>query len=132
MYFSLHPLKKGEQNIIHRGKLLKKVVEASPLTVVDVVARMKYASRNTYYSHTKDPNLSLALLKRYSVILRYDFSEDIAEMSTLVVEEEIPSYLPAPVDLQDAISQRDYYHRLYFELLEKLRKLELENRSLRK
>ncbi len=132
MYFSLHLLKKDEQNIIHRGKLLKEVVAKSELNVVQLVQRMKFRSRNTYYNHTKDPVLPVKTLMRYGKVLRYDFSQDISGMDKLVLEDGFAPYLPAPFDLEDATEQRDYYHRLYNELLEKVRRLESENAGLKK
>jgi len=125
-------LKKDKQNKIHRGELLKKVASESDLSVGEIVSRMNYASRNTFYSHLKKPDLSLGLLKRYGRVLKYDFSDDIDEIDELRLEEEISPYLTAPLNLEDATSQRDFYHRLYMELLEQVRKLEAENASLRK
>jgi hypothetical protein len=125
-------LKKDKQNKVHRGELLKKVVSESDLSVGEIVSRMNYASRNTFYSHLKKADLSLGLLKRYGRVLKYDFSEDIDEIDGLKLEEEVPSYLRAPLNLEDATSQRDFYHRLYMELLEQVRRLEAENALLRK
>jgi len=93
---------------------------------------MNYASRNTFYSHLKKADLSAGLLKRYGRVLKYDFSDDIEELSDLKFEEEVPHYLKAPLNLEDATSQRDFYHRLYMELLEEVRRLEAENATLKK
>ena len=125
-------MKKDKQNKVHRGELLKRVVSESDLSVGEIVSRMNYASRNTFYSHLKKADLSAGLLKRYGRVLKYDFSDDIEELSDLKFEEEVPHYLKAPLNLEDATSQRDFYHRLYMELLEEVRRLEAENATLKK
>ena len=132
LYFSLHVLKKVKENKVHRGELLKKVASESALSVGEIVFKMNYGSRNTFYSHLKKAELSLGLLKRYGRVLQYDFSQDIDEMSELKLEEEVPSYLRAPLNLEDATNQRDFYHRLYMELLEEVRRLEAEYVALKK
>lgn len=132
LYFSLHVLKKSKKISLHRGELLKKVAAESNLSVGEIVLRMNYSSRNTFYSHLKKRDLSLALLKRYGRVLRYDFSTDIEEMDDYKFEEDEPSYLKAPLNLEDATNQRDFYHRLYMELLEEKRRLEEEYASLKK
>lgn len=92
---------------------------------------MNYSSRNTFYNHTKRKDLSLIILQRYGRVLRYDFSSNIEEISDLMLHEDPTHYLPTPTDIADAISQRDFYHKLYMELLEKLRELERDNAALR-
>ncbi|MBC7934567.1 MAG: hypothetical protein H7Y86_04290 [Rhizobacter sp.] len=124
-------MKKDKKNTIHRGELLKRVAETSGLGVEEIVARMNYASRNTFYNHTKKEDLSLAILLRYSKVFRYDFSADVAEINDFIVQEEEPSYLPPPLNLVDATSQRDFYHKLYMALLEQVRQLEKENTALK-
>lgn len=124
-------LKKSKKSNLHRGELLKKITAESNLSVGDIVSRMGYSSRNTFYSHLKKHDLSLALLKRYGRVLHYDFSTNIEEMSNFKFAEEIPLLKP-PVNQKDATNQRDYYHRLYMELLEEKRKLEEENAALKK
>ena len=124
-------MKKDKKNTIHRGELLKRVAETSGLGVEEIVSRMNYSSRNTFYNHTKKEDLSLAILIRYSKVFRYDFSSDIEEINDFVVREEEPSYLPPPANLADATSQRDFYHKLYMGLLEQVRQLEKENASFK-
>lgn len=102
------------------------------MSVADLVTRMNYASRNTYYSHLKRADLSPGLLKRYGRILNYDFSADIPELEGLQIEEPAPAFLKAPFNLEDATSQRDYYYRLFIDLLERVRVLEEENAKLKK
>ena len=130
-YFSLQYLKKNQKNTIHRGEVLQKVAAASELTVDVLVTRMKYKSRNTFYSHVKKADLSLIILSRYGRVLRYDFAADIEEMNQFKLQEEEPGYLKGPSSLEQAVSQRDYYHKLYMDLLEKVRSLEEENEILK-
>ena len=131
MYFSLQLLKKDQKNTIHRGKILQKAVKATGMKIELLVKRMNYTSRNTFYDHTKKKDLSLALLLRYGKILKYDFSVDIEEMEELNFQEGEPPYLKAPQTLEEATSQRDFYHKSYMELLERVRELEQEISGLR-
>lgn len=96
-----------------------------------IVSRMNYSSRNTFYGHTRKKDLPLPILARYGRVFKYDFSDDIEEMNEIKVHEEEHVYLKAPIDLEDATSQRDFYHKLYMDLLEKVRALEKENAVLR-
>lgn len=93
---------------------------------------MKFKSRSSYYAHVNKANLSLALLERYGKIINHDFSAEIPEMEKQLVADEAPTYLSPASTIEEAINQRDYYHRLYNKMLEKVRILEFENAGLKK
>lgn len=94
--------------------------------------KMHYSSRNTYYYHTRQPNLSLLILKKYGKAINYDFSADLGEPKQQLVLEEDPTYLVTPQTLEEAVKQRDFYWRLYMHQLESYRKLEDELNTLKK
>lgn len=124
-------MKKDQKNRAHRGNILQAAAIASGLTIEVIVGRMKYTSRNTYYNHIKQEDLSLAILSRYGKVLRYDFGEEIEELKSLVIQEEETGYLKSPSGIEEATNQRDFYHKMYMELLEKVRSLEAELSLLR-
>ncbi|MCP9749592.1 hypothetical protein EGI32_01250 [Ferruginibacter sp. HRS2-29] len=130
MYFSLQMLDNFE-NKRHRGQVLASVAKASGMTVESIVKRLKYNSRNSFYNHTRNPDLSLAILARYGKLFNYDFSVDIEEMKAFSVKEDEGHYTNNPKSRADAINQRDYYKDLYMELLEKVRELKQEISELK-
>jgi hypothetical protein len=93
---------------------------------------MHYSSRNTYYYHTRQPNLSLLILKKYGKAISHDFSIELGEPRQQLVSEDDPTYLIAPQTLEEAVKQRDFYWKLYMHQLESYRKLEDELNTLKK
>lgn len=130
MYFSLQMLDNFE-NKRHRGEILLAVAKASGMTVESIVKRLKYNSRNSFYNHTRNPDLSLAILAKYGRLFNYDFSVDIEEMKVFSLKEDQSLYADNPKSRADAINQRDYYRELYMELLEKVRELKQEISELK-
>lgn len=127
--FSFTPLKtKKNKSKIDRGQLLRKAVESSDITVQSLMQKLKYASRNSYYGHTRNPDLSLDMLKKYGKILNYDFSRDIPEMEPYIAilgDPEI-GYMKEPKTKEEAVKQRDFYIKLYMNQLEEFRRLQEE------
>ncbi len=125
-------MKTTKQKPVHRGKALKKVAEESGLTVDEIIERMRYASRTTYYNHTRNPRLSLTILGRYGKIFKHGFYE-IPEMKLLTSKESavFGPYFKLPVTLDEAIKQLDFYYMKYMLQLEEIRKLLEENGELK-
>ncbi|MEO6130005.1 MAG: hypothetical protein ABIP30_16770 [Ferruginibacter sp.] len=122
---------KNIKNKVHRGDILREVVENSGVTIDLLIKRMGYGSRNTYYNHIKQPELSLVILKKYSHALKYDFSSEIKEMTGFILSEEEESYISVPKTIEEAVRQRDFYVKLYMSQLELYRKLQEENLGLK-
>lgn len=131
MYFSLQILKSVKQKEVHRGQLLKNAADASGMTVEAIVQKMGYSSRNTYYNHTQKQQLSFKILERYGKVLKVDFAQEIDELKPFTASEPETTYLGTPSTIEDAIRQRDYYVKLYWEKLEEFRKLEEELKTFK-
>lgn len=121
----------AKENTVHRGQVLKKAADESGLTVETIVERMHYASRNTFYNHTRREDLSVAILKRYGRVLGYDFSQDIPEVEDYGIKETDVNYLTEPKTKEEATRQRDFYLKLYMSQLEEFRKLLEEYNDLK-
>lgn len=118
---------KTNENPVHRGEVLKKAAEESGLSVEQIVERMHYASRTTFYNHTRKPSLSLSILKQYGKVLNYNFYDDIPEMKVYPAHDNsIGMYITPPKNIQEAIQQRDFYYQQYIMKLEEFRKLQEE------
>jgi len=100
---------------IHRGELLKRIVESSDLSKTVIIKKAGYKSRSSYYTHIETKDLPLDILAKYGKAVDYDFSIDIPEMKTMesFLENE------SPQTIQQAIKERDYWRDKYYNLLEK-------------
>lgn len=63
---------------MHYGELLASIVTKSGLSITWVAEQAGY-KRGTYYTHIEKPNLSLAVLQRYSKPLGYDFTKHFSQ-----------------------------------------------------
>ncbi|MGH2565218.1 MAG: hypothetical protein ACRDE5_11935, partial [Ginsengibacter sp.] len=79
--------------------------------------------RVTYYLHRQKENLSFDILKKYGRAIGHDFSEDIPGMEKFIVEEEGYAYKKDPLNLEDALRERDEWKDKYYVLLEKYAKI---------
>jgi hypothetical protein len=123
MYFSLQILKSVKQKEVHRGELLKAAADASGMTIEAIVQKMGYASRNTFYNHTRKSNLSLTILDRYAKVLKFDFSNEVEGLNNLVVSEPDVKYLTKPTNFEDALERIEYWRSRFYEELEKNNRL---------
>ncbi|MDB5200854.1 MAG: hypothetical protein JWQ27_263 [Ferruginibacter sp.] len=80
----------------------------------------------------KNPNLSLAILKKYEAVLKYSFADEIEELADFNLSEQDLGYTSEPKSKDEAIRQRDFYIKLYMELLEDFRKIKEELEGLKK
>jgi hypothetical protein len=123
----------NNQNKIHRGELLKKVVEASGKSITDLIRKLSYNSRSTYYAHTKNADLSLDILSKYSRVLGYDFTSHLSGLPIQAAESSSP-YFPEPQNLDQALIERNYWRELYkqkekeYDALEEQYKVLLQER----
>lgn len=103
-----------EKNI-HRGALLKSVVEKSDLHITQIVKRAHY-SRGSYYIHITQKDLSLAIMARYSQALSYDFSTELPEIIPYIntLEPDLDY-----VSIEGLRHEVDKYRNKYVALLEK-------------
>jgi|SRR5690606_38887427 len=99
---------------LHRGLLLKTIVQNSGLKVA-VAAKKAGYSRESYYKHIAREDLSLNILLKYGKALHYDFSNDLPEMETLTLME----HTSTPTTLPQALQALETINAKYRELLEK-------------
>lgn len=109
------------KGILHRGKLLEKVVKSSGIKIEIVTKKAGY-SRTSYYNHIKEGDLSINILMQYGRPLNYDFSNDIPEMEALMLLDN-----PQPSTLPQAIKEIEKWRNKYYMLMEKYNEL-LERR----
>lgn len=131
MYFSLQILKSVQQKEVHHGEMIKEAADASGMTVDTIMQRMNYKSRNTFYNHTHKQKLSQKILDRYSRLFKVNFFQNASDTTGYTLAEPNSPYLATPSTIQEAIKQRDYYVKLYWEKLEEIRKLEEDIKVLR-
>lgn len=118
LFISLHVLNKGKKNI-DRGRLLKKMVEDSGVSIVNLVKKVGYKDRASYYSHISKPDLSLEILFAYAKALKYDLRDDFPEVSQFLLEDSGVDYNNKPATLDEAILVINKWKEKYYLLLEK-------------
>jgi hypothetical protein len=128
-WFLYGKLETIKQNI-HRGKILQAAVNLTGINK-EIIARKAGYERVTYYSHIKRKDLSLEILAKYAKALGHDFSDEIEGFGIAMVADAEAPYLGAPATIEEAIRQRDFYVKLYWEKLEQYRKLEDELKELK-
>ncbi|GAB3026239.1 hypothetical protein GCM10027051_33800 [Niabella terrae] len=100
---------------LHRGELLKKIVDASGMNKTILIKKTGYKSTTSYYNHIEDKNLSAEILLKYGEALNYDFSSelpDVKRIKAMLSNEE-------PATLNEAQKQIAYWKAKYYEILEK-------------
>jgi AcrR family transcriptional regulator len=105
---------KNNENKVHRGELLQAAVKESGMSVETIMKRLGYSSRNTFYRHIKDADLAEAILKRYGKVIRHNFAFDIdfTGPASIVSDNDQP-YLPEPKTFEEALTQRNFFWKLY-------------------
>jgi hypothetical protein len=63
--------------------------------------------------------LPLAILQKYGKAIGHDFSEEIDDLPSSIVEEPEPLYGNQPATIEEAIHQRNHWKEKYYELMEK-------------
>ncbi len=96
----------GMEDIIHRGKIVKKEIEASGIPISTIAKRLEI-NRMTFYNKLNNPNMPLNLVKKVGEIINFDFSvhfpEDINRTTSKGGEP-----LPDDVEgLKRIVQQRD-------------------------
>ena len=119
----------NNQNNIHRGELLKKVVEASGKSITELVRKLGYNSRSTYYAHTNNADLSLDILTKYSRVLGYDFNSHLSGVPVQTAESIYP-YFPEPQNFDQALIERNYWRELYKQKEKEYDALDLKYKAL--
>jgi len=100
---------------IHRGEMLKRVVENCGIPITKVTKKAGYKTTTSYYRHIESADLSLEIIQKYAAAIGYDFSTEIPEIkeAQAFIENE------SPQTIQQAIKERDYWRDKYYNLLEK-------------
>jgi len=102
---------------IHRGELLRDVIQNSDLTITQVVKKAGY-SRGSYYLHIQDPSLPFDILEKYGRALHYDFTNDLPQMPKYLVDDGFQKRFQ-PKTFEEALEDRDYRRDKYIALLER-------------
>jgi hypothetical protein len=63
--------------------------------------------------------LPLDILQKYGKAIGHDFSEEIDDLPSSIVEEPEPLYGNQPATIEEAIHQRNHWKEKYYELMEK-------------
>ncbi len=126
LYKKLESIKK----IIHRGKILQRVVKETGINVA-VIARKAGYKRVTYYLHIKQPDLSFSILSKYAQALDHDFSGEIPGTESQVIDDPSFDYSSDPTTLKEAKEQITTWKQKYYELLDKYVKV-IEEQKARK
>lgn len=106
--------------LIHRGKILKKIIEnQSPKISIAQIARKIGYDRTTVYQHFNNDKLEYSTILKYGKALKHDFSVEFPDMLAYIslVEEPIAEY--RAVSVSEALKERDYWKDKYIALMEK-------------
>ncbi len=111
---------KNNRKKLHRGHLLKELVEANGIAISKLAQRVGI-SRSSYYNHAEDPELSIDLMVKYAKVLNVNLSDYLTELGELNATESIPNYLleANPKNLQEANAIIQTLQNKYITLLEK-------------
>ncbi|MGN6195429.1 MAG: hypothetical protein ACTHOB_10855 [Ginsengibacter sp.] len=63
--------------------------------------------------------MPLDILQKYGKAIGHDFSEEIDDLPSSIVEEPEPLYGNQPATIEEAIHQRNHWKEKYYELMEK-------------
>jgi transcriptional regulator with XRE-family HTH domain len=107
---------------IDRGKLLKSLVKGRGISITNLVKKVGYRDRASYYSHISKPDLSFDILSAYAKVLNYDLRQDFAEINSFLLEDSTSDHI-SPVNLEEAVSLLDRWKQKYYLLMEKHLKL---------
>jgi len=101
---------------IHRGKLLKSIIDRSNISIFDLSRTLSY-SIDAIHHHIEMETLDFKLLLAYGEVLKYDFSVDFPEMVLSLAAKESPH--AAVMSYNELLKDRDHWKLKYIELLEK-------------
>ena len=101
---------------IHRGKLLKSIIDRSNISIFDLSRTLSY-SIDAIHHHIEMETLDFKLLLAYGEVLKYDFSVDFPEMALSLAAKESPH--AAVMSYNELLKDRDHWKLKYIELLEK-------------
>ena len=104
---------------IDRGKLLKNIVEKSGISISNLVKKVGYKDRASYYTHIDKPDLSLDILFAYAKVLNYDLRQDLSDINPYMLEDPASLYYTTPETFDEAIVLLGKWKERYSQLLEK-------------
>ena len=108
---------------IDRGQLLKSIVEDSGVSIINLVKKVGYKDRASYYSHISKPDLSLEILFAYARVLKYDLRNEFPGVTQFLLEDQAVEYNAKPETLEEALELLAGWKDRYYALLEKYSKL---------
>ncbi|MCX2429980.1 MULTISPECIES: hypothetical protein [unclassified Pedobacter] len=100
---------------IHRGKLLKSIIQKSDISIFDLSKALEY-SIDAIHHHIEMETLDFKLLLAYGEVLKYDFSVDFPEMKSLTAKE---TFNIEVMNYDELLKDRDHWKLKYIQLLEK-------------
>lgn len=111
---------KNNRNKLHRGHLLKELVEANGIAITKLVQRVG-VSRSSYYNHIEEPELHFDILFNYGKVLNVNFSDYFSDLLVLETQDANPHYPEEldPKNFEEALIQYKLLHKRYVQLLER-------------
>lgn len=100
---------------IHRGKLLKSIIQKSNISIFDLSKALEY-SIDAIHHHIEMQMLDFKIISAYGKVLNYDFSIDFPEMISLTSKETFNSDV---MQYDELLKDRDHWKLKYIALLEK-------------
>ena len=116
------------QKNFDRGNFLKEHVEKSGISVINLMKKVGYKHRASYYTHISKPNLSLEILQKYATALKIDLRTELPESVEFLIEDNSKPNYSNPESLTEALESIKYWKEKFYTLLEKYTKIiEREN-----
>lgn len=109
-----------ENSKISRGKALHKAAKASNMSIKNIVKKAGF-SYPAFFLHTKNDNLDLAILARYSKAMGHSFAEEFPEISEYLMEDK--AAYGKELSYKELLADRDKWKEKYFEMVERYNKL---------
>jgi len=111
---------KNNRKKLHRGHLLKELVEANGISITKLVDRVG-VSRSSYYNHIEEPELDFDILFDYGKVLNINFTDYFSDLLVLETQDPNPKYPEEldPQNFEEALTQYKLLHRKYVQLLER-------------
>ena len=111
------------QKNIDKGKLLKDMVEKSGVSVINLVKKVGYKHRASYYTHILKPDLSLEILEKYAKALKINLRSEYADSLEFLMEDNSEKDYSTPETLPEALESIKYWREKFYLLLEKYTKI---------
>ena len=117
--------------LIHKGKILEKIVREREPVITTLAKKMKYTAR-TIYNHFNATEIEDHILLKYAKVLNYSFREEFPQLYPSFTVSEPPLEYVAVKNSELLLQDVERYRNLYIQALEQKQAITLELADCRK